>query len=57
MTRNGIVQQVEIVKEETQGEGARVQAKITFKDGRVKSRDITELIQQGGHWKITGGGN
>lgn len=50
-TRNGMVEKIEILKEEVRGEGAKVKFKIHFKDGATRD-DEEELIKEAGVWKI-----
>ncbi len=51
-TRNGTIQKIEILKEEVRGEGAEVDFRIHFKDGKTKDDD-EPLIKEDGKWKIT----
>ena len=51
-THNGTIKEIEILKEEVRGEGATVNFKIHFKDG--KTEDGTQhLIKENGQWKFT----
>jgi hypothetical protein len=53
-SRNGTIAKIEIVKEEVRGEGAVVTANILYKDGPPLQDDRTDLIKEGGSWRITG---
>jgi len=51
-TRNGTVERVEILSEETRGEGSEVAYKVYFKGGE-SHEDDEELIKEKDGWKIT----
>lgn len=51
-TRDGNIQRIEILKESIRGEGAKVDFRIHFKDGKTKDND-EPLIKEKGKWKIT----
>ena len=51
-TRNGTIQNIEILREEVRGEGTTVYFRIHFKDGTTKDDD-KPLIKENGQWKIT----
>jgi Domain of unknown function (DUF4878) len=53
-SHDGTIAKIEIVKEEVRGEGAVVTANISFKDGPPLEGDRTDLIKEGGAWRITG---
>lgn len=51
-TRDGTIDKIEILKEEVRGEGATVDFRIHFKNG--KTRDVDKpLIKENGRWKLT----
>lgn len=54
MSHSGTIAKIEIMKEEVRGEGAVVTANISFKDGPPLEGDRTDLIKEGGSWRITG---
>ncbi len=54
-THNGTMTKVEILESSERGEGAKVKARIHFKDGAVEDHDF-DLVKQDGKWKIIGFG-
>jgi len=51
-TRNGSIEQVEVMNEEIKGEGAVVHVKLHLKGGKIETDD-TPLIKEKGVWKVT----
>jgi hypothetical protein len=52
LTKGGTIEQMEILKEEIRGEGARVHFRLRYKDGATKEDD-EPLIRENGRWKIS----
>lgn len=53
MTRNGTLDKVEVLNEETRGEGATVTANLHFKDGTVQRNEVTQLVREEAVWRVS----
>jgi len=52
-TRDGKLDSVEILQQETRGQGAKIHYRLRYKDGQTKDDDAS-LIVEDGEWRISG---
>ncbi|MCI0418959.1 MAG: hypothetical protein L0312_07040, partial [Acidobacteria bacterium] len=52
ITRKGTIERIEILREETRGEGATIQFKLHYKDGSVFEAQ-EKMIKEDGNWKLS----